>query len=92
MVPESDDDVRDDDSSSEGGFSISREDCDAMLREFEERLPEMPEEAMPRTVDDVLNIVSSHDHRPSGYRHAGIMEIVLDDPEDDAGQGGSSAE
>ena len=92
MVSENEDDKRDDeDPFSEGGHSVSREDCDAMLREYEERLPEMPDAAFPSTVDDVLNMVGSHDHTPSGYRHPGVIEVVFDEP-DEEDQGDTSDE
>jgi hypothetical protein len=88
MVPDNDD-VRDDDPSSEGGHTVSRWDVDATMRQYEERLPEMPEEAMPTTVQDVLNMVGAHDHSPRGFRHPGVIEVVVDD---DEGQGGTSDE
>jgi hypothetical protein len=90
MVPQDEDDVRDDDSAEEEGFTVSREDCEAMLIEFEERMPEMPDDEKPTTVQDVLNMVGGHDHRPSGYRHIGIIEIRADEPAGREGQDGTS--
>jgi len=92
MVSENADDVRDDDSSSEGGFTVSREDCEAILREYEESLPEMPDEDRPQTLEDVLNTLGSHGPRPTGYRNPGTIEVEFDKPDGGEGQGDTSDE